>query len=275
MKMMLIGEHVGHSKSPDIYKAAFDILGEGLEYEVHDVESQFDASSLLLDCEYDAVNITTPYKGIVPPRPYTIDEHAEKSGGMNLIVKDRTDKAVPVFRAYNTDGIGCISFLEKTCGLDKSAKMAICGTGYTSFAIAAAASDFGISDICMLSRHGYRGRAPFRRYAYWEENGRRAVAEADIIVDASICGMNPGDRLPFDTDLLTNRQIVLDTVYGHGTTPIAAAARRAQSTFFDGKGMLAYQASISLGKIMEHNGRHLDRRMLNEIADAMAKAIGA
>ena len=51
----------------------------------------------------------------------------------------------------------------------------------------------------------------------------------------------------FRSALLRADQTVFDVVYGHGETALAAAAREAGCTFFDGAGMLVGQAVVTVG----------------------------
>ena len=53
----------------------------------------------------------------------------------------------------------------------------------------------------------------------------KALAAADLVVNATPLGMNEGDGSPFDVELLSAGQTVFDAVYGHGETALVRRAR--------------------------------------------------
>ncbi len=54
----------------------------------------------------------------------------------------------------------------------------------------------------------------------------KALAAADLVVNATPLGMNEGDGSPFDVELLSAGQTVFDAVYGHGETALVRARAR-------------------------------------------------
>ena len=79
----------------------------------------------------------------------------------------------------------------------------------------------------------------------------RALAAADLVVNATPLGMNEGDGSPFDVGLLSAGQTVFDAVYGHGETALVRAAREAGCTVHDGAGMLVAQAVATVHAVCD------------------------
>ncbi len=50
----------------------------------------------------------------------------------------------------------------------------------------------------------------------------RAIASADVVIDATPLGMKKGDPAPFDVDLISSDQVIIDVVYGHGETALVS-----------------------------------------------------
>ncbi|MCD8316227.1 MAG: shikimate dehydrogenase, partial [Eggerthellaceae bacterium] len=247
-----------------------------------------------------SINITTPYKPVAYACAEVRASTARLSHGVNLLaVKKDT------LLGYNTDGAGCIYFLEDE-GFDFHGKsVVVCGTGPTSIAILHYEAIAGADDLVMLSRDKNRAKKVLTRYvddyrflkrraidlgaesenhrsfteAYEKpktrfgayETSRQTIHDADLIVDATSLGMHEGDPAPFDTELLREGQWVLDTVYGHGETSLAKGAKEAGAKFFDGSGMLVGQALISAQIVCEINEIDLSIKA-DEIYKIMYKA---
>ena len=117
MKYGLIGEHLPHSYSKEIHNklAPYDYQLLELDREALD--------GFMRAREFDAINVTIPYKQDVIPYLSEIDEHARLIGAVNTIV-NRDGRLF----GYNTDYYGMKALIErvglrlqgKTCDKDLS-----------------------------------------------------------------------------------------------------------------------------------------------------------
>jgi shikimate dehydrogenase len=73
-----------------------------------------------------------------------------------------------------------------------------------------------------------------------------ALAQAEVLIDATPLGMKPGDPAVIPVELLTSCHTVLDVVYGHGLTPLLAGAQLVGAQALDGLGMLVEQAALTI-----------------------------
>ncbi len=101
----------------------------------------------------------------------------------------------------------------------------------------------------------------------------RAIASADVVIDATPLGMKKGDPAPFDVDLIGSDQVIFDVVYGHGETALVSAARSAGATAFDGAGMLVAQAVATAGIVCDIAGVDMSLSF-DETFSLMAEAAG-
>ncbi len=277
--LYILGHPVKHSKSPAMYNAVFERLGISWKYGFADCATAQDARSFLDKREFLALNITMPYKPLALEVATTSAASARLAKGANVLVTKEKQLI-----AYNVDGQGCIGFLEREGVSFSGAKVVVCGTGPTSLAILHAAAQAGASDVLLVGRDKDHARevlesyvADFRfltsttidlpdpidhhldfreTYDHAADHAAlhfgsyatstKAIAEADVIIDATPLGMEPKDPAPFDTALLSSGQTVFDTVYGHGETALIAAAREKGCMALDGAGMLVEQAVISV-----------------------------
>ena len=262
-KAYVLGHPVAHSKSPAMHNAAYRALGLNWEYGFADRETEADARVFLNVRNWRALNITMPWKPLALEAADEASPAAALAQGANVLVNWGNR-----LHADNTDGKGCVAFLRRSGVAFEGARVAVCGTGPTSLAIAHACAEAGAARVALLSRdadkaqralEAYRGRlsdavgnAELACGSYAKSASE--IARATLIIDATPLGMNEGDPAPFDTSLLSARQVVLDVVYGHGGTALLAAARATGCQAHDGAGMLVAQAVETVKDIASITG---------------------
>lgn len=256
----VLGHPVAHSKSPSMHNAVYRACGFDWEYGLADCASADEARAFLMHGDWRLLNVTMPYKPLALEAADAPSAAAQIVSGANVLIRD-ADGCV---FADNTDGAGCVSYLQR-CGVQiRGARVCVCGTGPTAISVMHACACVGAGSVVLLSRDMQRAAAALERYAralansgnvgarpermkaFPYETADGAIGAADIIIDATSLGMNAGDPAPFDTALLRKGQVVLDVVYGHGETALVRAARTAGCIAFDGAGMLVGQAVETL-----------------------------
>ena len=123
-KLYVLGHPVAHSKSPVMYNAVYGKLGFPWEYRLMDCETPAEAKAFLAARDFLSINITTPYKPEALAAATARAASAKLAHGANILVK----KGYALI-AFNTDGRGCVGYLERTGFSFDGAKVAICGTG--------------------------------------------------------------------------------------------------------------------------------------------------
>ena len=285
--LYLLGHPIAHSKSPVMYNAVYARLGLPWCYELADLAGEEEARAFLAARDFLSVNITTPYK----PHAFEAATHkaasAKLARGANLLVKHGE-----ALLAYNTDGQGCVAFLERT-GFDfAGASVAVCGTGPTALAILHACAVAGAREVVLVGRDRERAQSVLQDYV--DEFGRLSSATIDLpaasehhrsfreAYDATAfkfgsyatpLGMQAGDPAPFDGALFQPGQRAFDVVYGHGETAFAAGARAAGCTVSDGAGMLVAQAVASVRTVCDIAGVDVDLDAI-DLFEVMAEAAG-
>lgn len=300
--LYILGHPVAHSKSPVMYNAVYPKLGLPWEYGFMDLPTTDEAEAFLASKDYLSLNITTPYK----PQAYEAAEikasTAQLAGGVNLLVNKDGH-----LMGFNVDGQGAVRFLERE-GVDfMDKKVVVCGTGPTALSILHACVLAGAGEVLLLGRDKERSRARMEKYvegyrhlastaipmpsaednhldfvkAYEHANYRfgsyetskKAIAAADVVVDATVLGMREGDPAPFDVSLFREGQVALDTVYGHCETEFVRAAKNAGCATYDGAGMLVSQAVLSVITLCEVQDVPLELGF-DRLFDIMSEAAG-
>lgn len=301
-QLYILGHPVAHSKSPAMYNAVYERMDLPWRYDRADLATSEEARAFIAKRAYLSINITTPYKPEAYAAATVKAATAQLAEGVNLLVA-KEDQLI----GYNVDGQGCVRFLERE-GMDfRERAVAVCGTGPTAVSILHAVVVAGARQVLLLGRDKERTRRVLERYvetyrhlastaislpapednhlgfaeAYEHadykfgtyETSKNAIAQADVIIDATVLGMREGDPAPFDAALLSAGQTVMDTVYGHGETALVRAAREAGCRAFDGAGMLVSQGALTATILCEiENVGNVPS--YDELFDIMATAAG-
>ena len=220
MKTGLLGRKLGHSYSPQIHS----LLGD-YSYELFEKEPE-EIGDFLTKGDFDAINVTIPYKQDVIPYCKELSDAARRIGAVNTIVR-RADGSLI---GHNTDYFGFLSTLQRS-GLSISGKKAvIIGSGGASKPVKAALDDLGANTIVISHK----------------ENTPENLAhhkDASVLVNATPVGMYPHNGIsPVELDLFPNLEGIFDLIYNPSRTKLMMDAAQRGLTVIGGLWMLVAQA---------------------------------
>lgn len=225
MKYGLIGEHLKHSYSCEIHAQIADY-----EYELHEIPPS-GLGGFLKKREFNAINVTIPYKQDVIPYLDEISDTAKRIGAVNTIVNRNG-------RLYgdNTDFAGMLA-LAKHIGVDmKGRKVLILGTGGASKTGHALAEYMGAQSAFYVSRSGKDGSISY-------EQAVTEHSDAQIIINATPVGMFPKqDGRPIDISAFPKLEGVIDAIYNPLRTNLILDAQERGIPAEGGLYMLSAQA---------------------------------
>ncbi len=225
MKYGLIGEHLKHSYSCEIHAQIADY-----EYELHEIPPS-GLGEFLKKREFNAINVTIPYKQDVIPYLDEISDTAKRIGAVNTIVNRNG-------RLYgdNTDFAGMLA-LAKHIGVDmKGRKVLILGTGGASKTGHALAEYMGAQSVFYVSRSGKDGSITY-------EQAVTEHSDAQIIINATPVGMFPKqDGRPIDISAFPKLEGVIDAIYNPLRTNLVLDAQERGIPAEGGLYMLSAQA---------------------------------
>ena len=225
MKYGLIGEHLTHSYYCEIHAQIADY-----EYELHELAPS-ELGGFLTKREFNAINVTIPYKQDVIPYLDGISDTAKRIGAVNTIV-NRGGKLY----GDNTDFAGMLA-LAKHIGVDmKGKKVLILGTGGASKTGHALAEYMGAESVYYVSRSGKNGSITY-------EQAVSEHSDAQVIINATPVGMFPkqGGR-PIDISVFPKLEGVLDAIYNPLRTNLILDAQERGIPAEGGLYMLSAQA---------------------------------
>ena len=224
-KCGLLGEKLGHSYSPLIHS----MLGD-YEYRLYE-KSRGELADFIQYGDWDALNVTIPYKKAVLPCCAALSETARRAGSVNTLVRG-ADGSVT---GYNTDAFG-FEMLLRHARIDPAGKKAlVLGSGGASAAVCVVLRSMGAGSVSVISRSGEDNYGGLGRHA-----------DAELIVNATPVGMYPGNgaRLISLSDFPECRAAV-DLIYNPARSAFLMEAESLGIRAENGLYMLAAQAKRS------------------------------
>ena len=120
--LYLLGHPIAHSSSPAMYNAVYERLGLPWRYGLADCATEEEARSFVEARGFLSINITTPYKPLAFEAATAKAATAKLAQGANVLVK-KGDALI----GFNTDGQGCVAYLERTGFCFAGKRVAVCG----------------------------------------------------------------------------------------------------------------------------------------------------
>ncbi len=219
MRTGLVGEKLGHSRSPYLHS----LLGDS-EYRLIELAPE-ELGPFITSDAWDALNVTIPYKRDVMAYCDELTSRAQLIGSVNTLV--RRDGRI---LGDNTDFVGFCDMVQGTSFAGK--KVCILGSGGASLTVQAACRELGAREVVVVSRKGE---------VTYEDTER--FADADILVNTTPAGMFPdSDGCPIDLDRFQSLSAVFDLIFNPLCTRLVIEAERRGIAALGGMRMLCSQA---------------------------------
>jgi len=231
----LLGEHLGHSYSPQIHAR----LGSA-PYALFEV-GPAELDGFILQGPWDGINVTVPYKVRAAELSHERSARVEALGAANTLIR-RSDGTI---FAENTDALGFAALLERFArsafgsgAVDalRGRPVLVLGTGGSSRAVSYVLEQRCAARIVHVSRSG-----PIRA-----DNAHEVCGDAALIVNSTPVGMYPNcPATPLDAEQLKRfgqLEGVIDIVYNPRITGLCLAAESLGLPWTSGLPMLVWQA---------------------------------
>ena len=253
--LAVLGDPIGHSKSPLMMNHAFQQVGFEANYEALHVlpEQLADAIQWLRSIDFIGANITIPHKVNVMKYIDEIDQHALAIGAVNTLVNHNG-----YITGYNTDGLGYIHSLQHETATQLSNKhVLLVGAGGAARAIAYEFAQAGVKRIQIANRSVERANelaalihASCHSICEVEvislEQIEDVINDQHIVVNLTPIGMTPNvDQTPIPLEWLHSKLIVSDTVYTPLETKLLQLAKQKGAQIHRGLGMFIHQGAIA------------------------------
>ncbi len=229
-----IGKKLTHSFSKEVHARLSDYKYELIELSEDEIEPFFNNK------DFEAINVTIPYKQTVFPYLYYISDIAKRIGAVNTIV----NKEGKLY-GYNTDYYGMKALIKKVGISLNGKKVLILGTGGTSKTAQVVSKDLGACEIITVSRKKGENCITY-------EDAIRAHSNAQVIINTTPLGMYPNcDSKPIDISYFNELEGVIDAVYNPLCTNLVLDAKKkgikAEGCLY----MLVMQAVVAAEKFLD------------------------
>lgn len=248
----LIGEKLSHSFSPEIHSHLADY-----SYKLFEMPEEA-VGNFLKSADFDAVNVTIPYKKTVIPFLDEISDEALRIGSVNTITHTKSGG----LRGDNTDYFG-FSYLIKKSGIEIEGKhVLILGTGGASLTARTVCADMGADSITFVSRSGDVNY----------ENVCDKCADTEVIINCTPVGMYPKNLIsPIELERFPRLCGVADMIYNPAKTKLLLDAERLGVRHTNGLSMLVAQAKRASEIFLD---TEIDDGEIDRICSIIAKNTG-
>jgi len=242
----VIGNPIGHSKSPLIHAAFAQATGQDIHYTA--IEGPLDGFKATVQAFIATggrgMNVTIPFKLQAFDIATDPMESARLAGAVNAL-KFESGRIY----AQNFDGLGLVNDIQRNLGMLLAGKrVLICGAGgATRGAILPIAAQnpavIAVANRTAEKAHGLK--AEFSAHTSLQTGSYEQLAGEtfDVVLNATSTGLSR-DELPLPAGVYAPDALAYDLVYGKGLTPFLKQARAAGVTHIaDGVGMLVEQAA--------------------------------
>jgi shikimate dehydrogenase len=252
----LTGYPLGHSRSPDLHRAAlaaYDLDGEYSLFPIPPEAAEEKVAELVNDLRMgslNGLNVTIPHKRIALACADRLSDVARAVGAVNTLYREAGSQVVS---GENTDVPGFLHDLRRRIG-EGSGSALVLGAGGSARAVVYALSQ-SRWQVTLLARRIEQAQAlamdlgglRHRLQVGMLSRETLASARCDLLVNTTPLGMFPQvDGCPWPEDLpLPQDAAVYDLVYNPQETVLLRRARAGGHLAANGAGMLVAQAALA------------------------------
>ena len=252
----VIGNPIAHSKSPQMQQAALDADSRPCRYvRLLAGMEDGDFEELLRQLEelnFIGLNVTVPFKKKALAAAREADALSTLCGAANTLKRHPEGG----WTAINTDGPGFAAAIQELSGksLSELRVMILGACGGAGSALAAQCVLSDCRSLCLVNRPrpelqqmaselSTRYTGELCTCHFDSPELQQAVAQVDLIVNATSLGLKEGDPLPLPAEWLSPGQMVYDIVTHD--TPLRRAAAERECLTDNGLAMLLWQGAYA------------------------------
>lgn len=244
------GDPVAQIRLPQVMAAVFDALGVNAVW----IPLHVDETGLAVVLQglrsirnFRGITVAIPHKPKILGMLDRLTRTAQASGAVNL-VRLEPDGAL---LGEMVDGAGFVRGLELRGHSPKGAAVWLVGAGGGGSAIATALAEAGIARLYLTETDAGRANGVAQRIAQYYPSLPVEILAAppgpvDFAVNATPCGLQPHDPLPFDPTTLNDQTIVCDIIMKPKDTALLSASRQRGLRIHHGHHMLDAQIPMYL-----------------------------
>ena len=245
----VIGNPIGHTRSPRIHATFAQLTGENLTYEA--ILSPIDGfqkvvADFFADPAAKGLNVTLPFK----EQAYALSDvkslRATQAGAVNTLMKGKDGRLY----GDNTDGVGLVRDMTQNLGWTLAGKrILVVGAGGAVRGVLGVLLAANPVQLLIANRTHSKAHALadiFQQYGQITALRFEDIAphSIDVVINGSSASLM-GELPPLAADILAADACAYDMAYGKPKLPFLEWATAQQATTSDGLGMLIEQAAES------------------------------
>lgn len=246
-KYAVLGNPIGHSKSPAIHQAFASATGQALSYEA--ILAPIDGfESCLRQFIADGgkgANVTVPFKEQAFALCDELSEEAKLAGAVNTLSVLKDGK----LRGDNTDGIGLVADLRRHLGKLNGKKVLLVGAGGAARGSILPLLNSGIDSIVIHNRTHDKAVALAKLFSPFGDIKAKGLGELeqpfDLVINSTSSSLT-GEAPALPSSVIGTNTACYDMMYAKQLTAFNRWAReQGAKQVIDGLGMLVGQAAKS------------------------------
>jgi len=248
----VMGDPIGHSKSPAMHNIALEASGiPGMYVPLHvKPEHLAEAVTGTKALGFSGFNVTIPHKVEMLKLMDELDESAVCCGAVNTVVIQDGK-----LKGYNTDGIGYVRSLKEELNSELSGKhITILGAGGAARGVVYALLREQPASVTVINRTVDKAEqlaTEFSDDMLQVQSGSydtldKVLLQTDILINTTSIGMSPNsDETPLEQSRIPEGIIVSDLIYNPLETRFLREAKSRGCTVVGGLGMFVYQGAYA------------------------------
>lgn len=244
----VIGNPIGHSKSPLIHTEFAKQTGQDLDYISREIAlDNIEGGLKQLQKEgFKGINITVPFKEQVWQTVTDKSDHAERAGAINTLLFNEDG----TLYGDNTDGIGlCRDLLDNHQIILKNKRILLLGAGGAARGVIEPLLSYQPSQLFIANRTASKAQQladVFSEFGNIQGGGfDKLIGSFDLIINATSASLQ-GKTPPLHNGILSEQASCYDMMYSDiDTAYITWAKQHGATKAIDGLGMLVEQAAES------------------------------
>lgn len=241
----VIGNPIGHSKSPDIHQAFATQFSEDMVYDA--IEAPLGGFAEIARRFFEGgglgLNVTVPFK--VDAHDFADDrQQAAQICGASNCLKIEDGRVI----AENFDGIGLLRDVSENLGVDvRGARVLMIGAGGAARGSVVPFLQAGAGKMVIANRTFTKAQSLAEDLAQFGPVTACQISDIsggfDIVLNSTSASLE-ARPLPLPPQVFEGSMLAYDLVYGKGQTPFLTAAKTSGAAHIaDGVGMLVEQAA--------------------------------
>ncbi|ROQ93348.1 shikimate dehydrogenase [Desulfosoma caldarium] len=232
----VLGRPAGHSLSPAMMQAAFDVLGLKAYYLALEADDLAEALAALDAVGFRGLSVTVPFKQEAMKLCVHVDAAAQRIGAVNTLRRTQGG-----WEGRNTDWLGAVRALERQLSLQGVTAL-VFGAGGAARGVVYGLTEAG-AHVVITNRTEDRARELAAALpCSWVPMESFHRVKPQVVVQTTSAGMSGRPyafRVP--QNFFTPQMVVMDIVYSPLETPFLRQAKAAGARVVDGLEMLLYQ----------------------------------